>query len=145
MEIASKVLMRLVILSSAPVMDTIPVIKYYEEMHFCNSFFHLDPHNCSRYHLCGESGATGLGVNTYECPKDFVYNPATTMCKWSPPPNGQCAVIDCSIDPIGNVVYPADNQYFASCSPNEEPLMLKCPQNFVFNPAVSNCVRFNLR
>lgn len=75
---------------------------------------------------------------TYECPTGFVYNPVTTMCKLST----VCAVVDCTVDPYGYVVYPADNSFFASCTPDEEPLLLKCPQDHIYKPSESTCVRF---
>lgn len=100
-----------------------------------------DPLNCSRYHLCSAAGASGSAVATYECPNRFVYNPATTMCKLSSSPN-DCAVIDCSYDPYGYVLYPADKNFFASCSPEEDPLLLKCPQYHVFVPTQYTCVSF---
>lgn len=105
--------------------------------------YYPDPLNCSRYHLCGEAGAIGTSMATYECPNGFVYNPVTTMCKLSAAP-GDCALINCTADPFGYVLYPADNTFFASCTPDEDPLMLKCPQYHVYNPAAFLCVRFCL-
>jgi len=101
--------------------------------------YYPNPLNCSRYHLCSGAGAEGPGVATYECPSGFVYNPLTTMCKLSASPS-DCATIDCSADPIGYVLYPADNKFFASCDPGEEPLVLKCPQDNVYVPSEYRCV-----
>ncbi|XP_037042824.1 uncharacterized protein LOC119079108 [Bradysia coprophila] len=101
--------------------------------------YYPDPLNCSRYHLCGANGATDPDYSFYECPVGFVYNPATTMCKLSTSAS-DCAVADCSADPTGYAVYPADNNIFFYCSADEEPKVLKCPVNNVFDPASFSCV-----
>lgn len=99
-----------------------------------------DPLNCSRYHLCGAAGAVSPAYSMYECPNGFAYNPATTMCKRITN-EADCAIFDCSADPNGYVVYPADNNLFAYCSPDADPVVLKCPANTVFVPASFSCVR----
>lgn len=61
------------------------------------------------------------------------------MCKLSATPS-DCATFDCSADPYGYAIYPADSSFFASCAPGEDPLVLRCPLNHIYQPSEYKCV-----
>lgn len=98
------------------------------------------PDNCSKYYVCNGFGSSPY---VYQCPADMVYDASLTRCKPKKPSNKYCSILECAQrNPV--VVHPVYPQYFGLCDTYNLTLetavaVLRCPNNFLFNPKTFAC------
>ncbi|EDS39894.1 conserved hypothetical protein [Culex quinquefasciatus] len=90
------------------------------------SGYYPDPKACQFYHYCDGNGANS---DVYECPRNYVFNPVTTLCRQNV--DIRCDSVQCDPDKILQRYGNSDN-YFVFCR-DQEILMAKCDDFHVFN------------
>lgn len=100
----------------------------------------LDPHDCSRYHVCTDVGSEGI---LHQCPDNLIYDSAVKLCRSKLHPS-ECNVFNC-IGKFNEFITFVDRAFYAFCvtPPNNQTkiLVFKCPDelNQIFNLETKQC------
>lgn len=100
--------------------------------------FFPDPSHCNRFHLCDST----LRAIPYVCPRFYVYDPLTSLCKLHKQPS-DCPVLNCHLHVNRFTTYPLDRSLYTFCAYFEGKLQLslhQCANEMLFDESSQNCV-----